>query len=326
APTQVVIPFHPLLEQITTCLHFPAPVYHFLDMAKNNVYVTVKTNSGPIAYVYVGGEAAEVADSCEKAAQKAVRDLMKKFKVFVEDVTSRRSEVFARCAGLYRLKRNELEAVEKGAPKQPMPEELCEDVDGPVKFVSVDFMSVLRAVFRKVPIFSTPIETLEHTPTQYTSWFTLKTQRACFGFECIVSECCPTLAAAKQSLAKKALDYLMVACNFEVVDANYNPTESKFDALLCALERETCLTVKERVLGIKEDMEPSLLLVEQDCLTPRGALFQITTIASPPLPVKKRKSPASLRPSVVAASSSDVPLSFADLPDLDTVFKRTKFP
>lgn len=91
APTQVMIPFHPLLEQITTCLNFPAPVYQLIDESKNNVCVVVKTNCGPIAYVYVGGEAEKVEESCEQASQKVVRDLMKKYKVFVEDVTSRRS-------------------------------------------------------------------------------------------------------------------------------------------------------------------------------------------------------------------------------------------
>ncbi|KNA12352.1 hypothetical protein SOVF_126670 [Spinacia oleracea] len=166
--------------------------------------------------------------------------------------------------------------------RPPLYEELCEDVDSVFKSVTVDFMSVLRAVFRKVAICSTPIETLEHSPAKYTSWFTLKTQQKSFGFECIVGYCCPILFAAKQSLAKKALDYLAVPCNFEIIDANYNPVSLKFDALLCALERESCLTMKEHVLGIKEDMEPSLLLVEQGCLTPRGALYQIPTIASPP--------------------------------------------
>ncbi|KMT19941.1 hypothetical protein BVRB_1g009880 [Beta vulgaris subsp. vulgaris] len=325
-PTQVVIPFHPLLERITTALHFPHPVYQFVDASKNNVCVSVKADCGPIAYIYVGGEAGKVEESCEKAAQKTVHDLMKKYEVYVEDVTSIKRQMFDRCATLYNLKRAELDRIEKGLPKIALHEPLSDNESGSSKYVSVDFMSILRVVFRTLAIRCTPIETIEHNPEQYTSWLTMTPPKSKFAYECIFGDCCCTLAAAKQSLAKKVLFYCLSAYNLEIVNANYNPTTNKFDALMCTLARESYLNQKERVLGIKESLEPSLLLVEQDCLTPRGAAFQIPSTVSSPLPPKKRKPhPIIANPSVVAPSGTELPLDFMTLPELDTVFKRSKF-
>lgn len=94
---------------------------------------------------------------------------MKKYEVFVEDVTSIRECMFGRYAALYNLKRVELDHIEKGLLKVILHEDLCNNPGDAAKFVSVDFMSILRDVFRKIVIRCTPVETIEHNPGQYTS-------------------------------------------------------------------------------------------------------------------------------------------------------------
>uniref|UniRef100_A0A803N9P8 Uncharacterized protein n=1 Tax=Chenopodium quinoa TaxID=63459 RepID=A0A803N9P8_CHEQI len=84
-----------------------------------------------------------------------------------------------------------------------------------------------------------------------------------------------SILSSKQDLARKSVDYLTDVCNLEIVDANYKATTCRFDALLCALERESYLSVKERVLGVKEQLERSSGLAEQDCIVPVGGEFQV---------------------------------------------------
>lgn len=117
APKQIRVTFQPLLRHITECLQFPLPVYDFLDISKNNVCVAVRTESGPIAYVYIGGEASTLEESCDRDAEKAVRSLMRKYDVIVEDFTSSMNKELEICSRLYHLKRVELEAIEKGQPQ-----------------------------------------------------------------------------------------------------------------------------------------------------------------------------------------------------------------
>uniref|UniRef100_A0A803MUL2 Uncharacterized protein n=1 Tax=Chenopodium quinoa TaxID=63459 RepID=A0A803MUL2_CHEQI len=88
--------------------------------------------------------------------------------------------------------------------------------------------------------------------------------------------------AAKQDLARKDVDYLINVCNLEIVDANYRATTCSFDAVLCVLERESYLSAKERVLGVKEHLEPTSSLVEQDCVVPVGEDFQ-APMPNPPV-------------------------------------------
>ncbi|KAK9673965.1 hypothetical protein RND81_12G202100 [Saponaria officinalis] len=323
--TQVVIPFHPLMVQITESLNFPEPVYQCLDVATNNACVAVKTECAFVSYISVGGEAGSIEESCEKAAQKVVRDLMKKYNVCVKDVTSAKRKTLRRCAALYQLKHIELDRVEKRASKIPLLEEVAANSCNALKKVTVDFMSVLRAIFRKVEIHSTPIETVEHAPNEFTSWFTVTTPNK-VGFECIFSDCCQSLVASKQNLAQKVIPYIMSINNLDIVDANYNPNDYRLDVVRCALNRESYLTIKERVLGLREEVQPSILLVEQDCRTPRGSMFQVPSMTSPPLPPKKRKFKQSIsHASVVAASEVKTPIYLSPVPELEYVFKRLKF-
>ncbi|KAL9224681.1 hypothetical protein vseg_000693 [Gypsophila vaccaria] len=288
-PVQVVVPFQPLLKQITESLHLTEPKYKFLDEQKNNMYVIIKDIEKTKTFIYVGGEAGSVVDSCEKAAQKAVCDLVRKFDVIVENISYCRKENAARCVRLYKLKRVELELSSKSklhstaAVEKPN----SSQKEGS-QFVCMDYMMLLGVIFRKIEILSTPIETVEYAPNRYTSWITITPKNQNYGKKCIFSDDCETLSEAKQNLARKVILFLVPLCNLEIVDANYNLFDKKYGAVLLTLKRESYLTVKERVLGIQEPIESSLLLVEQDCITPTVVAFRIPNINPPPLPLKKR--------------------------------------
>uniref|UniRef100_A0A803MTU9 Uncharacterized protein n=1 Tax=Chenopodium quinoa TaxID=63459 RepID=A0A803MTU9_CHEQI len=287
-PTQVMMPFRPLLKQITKYLNFPDPDYQFVDEPGSIAYVVVQTYCGPIASVYIGGYTSSIEESCEVAARKAVYDLMKKYEIVVEDVTYLRKQMYDRCGQLFWFKKEELERIEKEEHKVCMYEDLSFEAEKNHKKIVVDFVVVLREIFRAVEIRCTPIETIDHGPDQYTSWFTVMPHKEGIGFRCLFSEYCRTAAAAKQSLARKVVDYLSDVFNLVIVDANYKVTAARFDAILSTLERESYVSVKERVLGIKEELEPSTILVEQDCLTPLGQEFQVPVSIPPALPPKKR--------------------------------------
>ncbi|KAK9672680.1 hypothetical protein RND81_12G116800 [Saponaria officinalis] len=322
--TKLTIPFCPLLQHITDSLKFPCPIYQVLDEAHNSAVVSVKTYCGPISYSYVGGPELTLADSCEKAAQRAVRDLMTKFGVVVEDITLNKRLALQQCADYYRLKSIALEKLETSIPTHT-PCVTTNNPPNPKISVSVDYMSVLRTIYRNCKISSTPVETVEHSSGVYTSWMTITAPNQFPLGTCIFSDRCGDLVKAKNSLAKKAIEYLMPLYGIEIVDANYNPEADRYAAVACALERETYLTLKERVFGIIEEVKPSCLLVESDCATPRSRPFQIPAINSPPLPPKKRKNrEASGSQSFVPAHPNGPLVFFKVPPSLETVISRTK--
>ncbi|KAK9740052.1 hypothetical protein RND81_03G007600 [Saponaria officinalis] len=325
-PTQVVIPFRPLLATITECLCLPEPEYRLLDITTNNACVGVRSECKVVEYLYIGGQSTTMEDSYENAAQISVRDLMKKFKIFVKDVTSSRRRSFERYAALCKLKRVELERLEKGIAKVPLNVDLSPEIGGNLHLVSVDFVTILRAVSTKIGFMCTPIETIEHSPSNFSSWMTITPHGNSPGYDCIFGEPAITPVTAKQNLAQKVLAYLIPIYNLEIIDANYEPSKTKLATLLCDLERETYLTLKERVLGIQDNKEPSSLLVEQDCITPRGAYNRIPAMNGPPLPPKKRRLPEpSTAKSVTASTSSKLPVYFTLPSELETVFQRPKF-
>lgn len=97
-------------------MHFPNPIYDFVDLAQKIGCVTVVMECTSIGYVFVGGKATTLKESCKKAAEQAVRRLMKLYHVRVEDFNSDKKQMFERCAHLYYLKHVELERIEKKQP------------------------------------------------------------------------------------------------------------------------------------------------------------------------------------------------------------------
>uniref|UniRef100_A0A803N2V7 Replication factor A C-terminal domain-containing protein n=1 Tax=Chenopodium quinoa TaxID=63459 RepID=A0A803N2V7_CHEQI len=128
------------------------------------VCVVVQTDCGPIASVYIGGYTSSIEESCEVAARKVVYDLMKKYEIVVEDVTYLRKQMYDRCGQLFWFKNEELERIKKEEHKVCMYEDLSFEAQNKHKKIVVDFVIVLRAIFRTVEIRCTPIETIEHGP------------------------------------------------------------------------------------------------------------------------------------------------------------------
>lgn len=85
--------------------------------------------------------------------------------------------------------------------------------------------------------------------------------------ECIFSDYYDTRCDAKQSVAWKAIVCLMHMYKFEVNDAIYK--SGSYAVVLYSLERESFTTARERVLAIIDELQPSALVVEQDCFTSR---------------------------------------------------------
>uniref|UniRef100_A0A803N469 Uncharacterized protein n=1 Tax=Chenopodium quinoa TaxID=63459 RepID=A0A803N469_CHEQI len=132
-------------------------------------------------------------------------------------------------------------------------------------------------------------------------------------------------AAAKQDLDRKAVDNLIDMCNLEIVDANYRATTCRFDTLLCVLERESYLSAKERVLGVKEQLEPSSSLVEQDCVVLVGEDFQASIPNPPVIAFNKIELKSQVAESFAISDSSIAEiLKGADLEDLHGRFKRVR--
>uniref|UniRef100_A0A803N6R8 Uncharacterized protein n=1 Tax=Chenopodium quinoa TaxID=63459 RepID=A0A803N6R8_CHEQI len=216
----------PALKQITNYLNFPDPNYQFVDEPRSISCVVVRTDCGPIASVYIGGYTSSIEESCEVAARKVVYDLMKKYEIVVEDVTYLRKQMYDRCWQLFWFKKEELERIEKEERKVCMNEDLCLGAEDNHKKIVVDFVVILRAIFKTVEIRCTPIETIEHSPDEYTSWFTVMPHKKGIGFRCLFSDYCRTVAATKQSLDRKVVDYLSDAFNLVIVDANYKVSVS----------------------------------------------------------------------------------------------------
>ncbi|KAH9625530.1 hypothetical protein KSS87_020327 [Heliosperma pusillum] len=249
---QVTIPFRPLLLQIVGCLDFLFPVYTLLDAANNNVLLSVAQKIGTKTYYYIGGRAHTIDDSCEKAAHQAVIDLMAHEIVTMKDVTYSKVEAFKRCASLYKLKCNGLSS-------------------------------------KKSEANFTPVETVEHDRMHFTSWMTLGPPKSTHLNKCIFGDCCLDLDTAKTNMAAKAIDFLIDAYNIEIVNVNYNSMDATYAPVACSLQREDYFAIKQRVLGMTEENQPTCLLMQQECTTPRGITHQIPTMDGPPLPPRKRQ-------------------------------------
>uniref|UniRef100_A0A803NAV3 Replication factor A C-terminal domain-containing protein n=1 Tax=Chenopodium quinoa TaxID=63459 RepID=A0A803NAV3_CHEQI len=247
--TQVVISFRPLLKQITECLDFPDPEYQYLNLRKSIACLDIRSKSSVVPTIYLGGDT---------------------------------DNMYERCGRLYGYKKEDLEAIKKGKSKVYFHGDISTEIGNNQRKVVIDFLEVLRSILSCVDVKCTPIEIIEQFRNQYVSWFTIIHHRNSSGFRCLLSDYCLSQAAAKQDLARKVVDYLIDVCNLEIVDANYRATTCRFDALICVLERESYLSVKERVLGVKEKLEPSSGLVEQDCVVPVGGEFQVP-ISNPPV-------------------------------------------
>ncbi|KAK9698415.1 hypothetical protein RND81_08G102700 [Saponaria officinalis] len=290
---RITIPFHPVLKQITNALQFPEPVYHVLDLSKNNAYVSVKTSimqspTKNLTLTYVGGTADTIEDSCEVAAKKAVHDLIKKWGILVEDLTYEQCGCLERCGQLYRLKCTELQSIVKGEDR----DHLEEHVPGSpvnVRHVFLDYMPLLRKIFRTVAVQCTALETVKHCADRYTSWMIIQPLFNSASKRVFIGPSCDTLACAKNYLAKKVIMYLIPAYNLEIIDVNYQTRDSKFASLRCNMELESYLSIRGRMFQIVEEPAFSSLLIERDEMGHENATADIPTITPAPVKTKAYK-------------------------------------
>ena len=163
-------------------------------------YVT-KLNAHPIptsTKYYVGGEASNLDESCDRATEQADRDLIGKFDVHVEDFTTGKKSMLDRCTHLYRLNRIELEAVEKGMPSDMPSEVKYLNACPSVRHITLDYMSVLPIVVKHTQALLTLVETICFDGCSHTSWLTITYPHSANGIACIFGNACATLVEAKQ--------------------------------------------------------------------------------------------------------------------------------
>lgn len=287
-PVEIRMPFHPLLVSMTECLGYVQPLYLYTDVSNNRVSVCIRTLSKPVSYVYDGGEAATLEESCEKAAREAILDLKMRTDMYILDLTSRELDVIDRSTSLYKLKRVELERIEKGLSKVEFMEKEDGQSDGFSRVIQVDYVSILSVVLQCCDICSTTFEVLELGIGGFMAWFTLPPTAGGRLPKNLFGDYRHSRALAKQSLAVKVIEYLRPLYNFQVVDANYNPAEMKSHILACNVARDNYLAAKERILGVKKEVLNSPPMPDQECLTPTGSANQIPESKTLPHLVKKR--------------------------------------
>ncbi|XP_074295825.1 uncharacterized protein LOC141623611 isoform X2 [Silene latifolia] len=323
--TQIVIPFQGLLLQITKHLHFPTPKYKLIDVQTNSAVVLVYTDSGPEAYTYVGGPSLTIHKSCQKAAQIAVRDLMVRFNIWIEDISISKRREIDRCAGLYKLKRQEILNLSRGIVGRPLLEKLGRGAPIGSEQVIVDFTGILQLIISKCHIQSSDLETIAHGRSKYTAWMTLTSLKGSYDSQTFFSVLFDHIEDAVNSLAKTVIDYLIPIYNLEIIDANYNPKLTAYAAILCAPEMESYMAAKERFLGMEIMVPTPSLLPVKICSGEKDLGFKIPTMISIPVPPKKRPyKTASMQISVETKMQNGQRKIFKVPEELPTVFKRAK--
>ncbi|KAK9706456.1 hypothetical protein RND81_07G126000 [Saponaria officinalis] len=269
---RVSIPFKPLLKKITQYLQFPEPQYTVLSFQQLSVFVTVTSDCEPEEYVYVGGASTNLEESGEKAARMAITDLIENFDIYIPDFTAAKKQAYERGKGLSRI---------------PLVEEFeCNEIRHSHS-VSLDMAPILMIITEKLPINCGSIVTLEHTPSNFTSWLTINHRNVGDEPTYIVGDIAPSAIASQQNVAHKAIKYLMPIYNIEIIDANYAPAEVKFSALMCDYAKKKFENFGKHLLEIKDSQ--ILNSDEEDCTTPKGATYSIPLLKCPPPPPKKRR-------------------------------------
>ncbi|XP_021726499.1 uncharacterized protein LOC110693657 isoform X2 [Chenopodium quinoa] len=312
---KIAIPFQPLLGQLVDCLNFPKPIYGFIDKDRNNACVCIRTECGKSEFVFFGGEANTVQESQERAAQKAVQKLMSQFGVQVSDFTSNRARMYQLCSKLFKHKVVEL-CREKGIEMPTAQKNLGKKPSNEVIHVTIDFVSFLGAVVTRTGAEVSPLETIWVEDLGFVSWLTVSCPHNGAEMECIYSDPCPEVTGVKQKAAKRAIHYLVTKYSLEIIDANYGAALEK--SVACNAFKSRFYQLKEHLAAREENF------AGDECLTPTSERFQIPKVGVPPPAPMKRRSATPLD----AASSSTIRVSeplVSGIPELETVWKRTKF-
>ncbi|XP_021776452.1 uncharacterized protein LOC110740281 [Chenopodium quinoa] len=220
--TTIFIPFVPLLERVTECLRFPKPVYGVSPGGRNSVYVRVRLETGPGCIYYLGGgEETTMEASREKAAQKAVQGLMKRYGVCVDDFTFEKVKMYELCGSLFARKCGVLDHDEKTTFKCFREEIIYGEALNGVVHVSMDYVSFLTDVVKKTAALIVSFETVSVECKGFMCWIMISF--CCNGgdIECIFSDTCYEVGVAELQAAKKAICFLAHRFNLVIIDANY---------------------------------------------------------------------------------------------------------
>ncbi|KAH9616423.1 hypothetical protein KSS87_011985 [Heliosperma pusillum] len=241
----------------------PGPPY-------NTAIVSVTVNCGPVTYGYVGGKSSNTQSSCEKNAQKAVLDIVDKFEIWVEDISMSKRREINRCAGLYHLKRSEIANEIKGTFGDPLPEIMpIAPPLGQIPLI-VDYTSILKRVHNKVHYQTSEQETINHGNSAFTSWVIITYPTGSLNTQTIFSICSNDIRGARNNLAKRVIEYLIPIYNLQIVDVNYSPTGFAKASFSRDMEKESCISMRARVLGINDVSATSPYLIPMRHPTRQG--------------------------------------------------------
>ncbi|XP_021722715.1 uncharacterized protein LOC110690190 [Chenopodium quinoa] len=304
---RVCVPFQPILEKVVSWLQFPSPVYGFIDAAKNNVFVRVNTPNSRTKFIFYGGDATTVEESCDRAAHKAVKRLVCRFSVRVSDFTYERMKMYHLCVKLYKNLCAELVQDREDLSRIRAECITREDVPFHEIHVGFDFVQFLGVLVRKTGVTVTGIETTQLEGHGYMSWLMVTCPHNSIGMECIFSDPCAEKDIAQQRVAKKACFFISSVLHLEIVDVNYGSV-AKLSAD-CSLIRERYLVLKGHVQclgGNSRQPEAASCLVSDECVTPTDEANQIPVLALPPtVPAKRPMDRKDLPTSGVGVHVSD---------------------
>ncbi|XP_021740152.1 uncharacterized protein LOC110706543 isoform X2 [Chenopodium quinoa] len=321
---KVCVPFQPLLEKIVAWLQFPPPVYGFIDAAKNNAFVRVGRPNTRLKFLFYGGDASSEEESRERAAHKAVKRLIGRFNVRVDDFTHERFKMYRLCVKLYKNRCAEL--VQEREDLNRIRSECISGENASFYdiHVSADFAQFLGVLVRKTGVTATAIETTMVQGHGYISWLMVNCPHSNIAMECIFSDPCAKVAIAEQRVAKKACFFIASQFRLEIVDANYG-TATKL-SVECSLIREKYLILKSHLECLERSSKQSdraNSLGIDSCVTPTGEESQILVLVLPPSrPLKRRVVVEGSSKNAMEVETSEHLVT--GLPDLETVFKRAR--
>ncbi|KAL2899287.1 4-hydroxyproline 2-epimerase, partial [Bienertia sinuspersici] len=129
-------------------------------------------------------------------------------------------------------------------------------------------------------------ETERFGEAEFIAWLTIICSGKMVSVRCITGDKVVSMIEAKQSVARKAILFLLNEYAFKIEDVNFHFLE--FVTFSFKLERESYLTIKERLYGVKENSTTTTVLQEEVLCTPHGVEFKILEFSVAPPPPKNR--------------------------------------
>uniref|UniRef100_A0A803LWN6 Uncharacterized protein n=1 Tax=Chenopodium quinoa TaxID=63459 RepID=A0A803LWN6_CHEQI len=237
---KVTISFQCLLNQVIGFLKLAAPTYSLTGITGNAVTLTLVTDCDLSPYIFEGGPAVTLDASREFAAEQATRFLRAEYGLQIHDLSSEAKYRLDLCAFLYEMKRIAIDSLNKPKPPEknrwPVP---------PVrphgdKYICIDYIDVLRVVVVATKARVSVIEVAELATTKWVAWLTVYPPGS-IDMECIYSQVMSSCKAAKQDAAKRAIQFLRICYNVDIIDLNHG--KGVYSGIKCALSRESYMSI-----------------------------------------------------------------------------------